>query len=137
MKSRKCPMCGRGQLVRGIKKLSFKYHGQMISYDQPGEHCNKCDDGIVTGVDIGVTEKYIHDRQCEIDGYLTSDEIRKIRKNLSLTQKQAAEIFGGGPNAFSKYERGEIRQTKALDHLLRLLNKYPKYLSELKQDRAA
>jgi hypothetical protein len=34
------------------------------------------------------------------------------RKRLRLTQKQAAELTGGGHNAFSRYERGEARKNK-------------------------
>lgn len=30
-------------------------------------------------------------------------EVRRIRMTLGLTQKQDAEIFGGGVNAFSRY----------------------------------
>jgi len=137
MKVRKCPFCGKGQLIRGTRRLSFKYHDELIRFDQPGDHCNKCKEGIVTGIDLGVTEKYIQNRRNEIDGYLKSDEVKAIRKKLGLTQAQAAVLFGGGPNAFSRYERGEVRQTKALDRLLRLLAKYPKHLAELVRDEAA
>ena len=38
------------------------------------------------------------------------------------TQKKAGELFGGGPKAFSKYERGEAIQNKSLDILMRLIN---------------
>ncbi len=34
-------------------------------------------------------------------------EIRLIRKKLGLSQAKAAELTGGGHNAFSRYERGE------------------------------
>ena len=32
--------------------------------------------------------------------------IARVRRKLDLDQKQAAEIFGGGVNAFSRYETG-------------------------------
>jgi len=36
-------------------------------------------------------------------------EVRVIREKLGLTQAQAGKIFGGGVNAFSRYERGESK----------------------------
>jgi HTH-type transcriptional regulator/antitoxin MqsA len=50
---------------------------------------------------------------------LSGEEILKIRKQLGLTQRGAAELFGGGANAFSKYENEEIVQTVAMDKLIR------------------
>ena len=41
---------------------------------------------------------------------------------MNLTQKKAGIIFGGGPMAFSKYERGIINQTRSLDVLMRLIS---------------
>ena len=32
-----------------------------------------------------------------------------VRKKLNLDQRQAAEIFGGGVNAFSRYETGKTK----------------------------
>ncbi|MBI5439465.1 MAG: type II toxin-antitoxin system MqsA family antitoxin [Nitrosomonadales bacterium] len=37
-----------------------------------------------------------------------------VRKRLKLTQKQAAELTGGGHNAFSRYERGEAMPMRAV-----------------------
>lgn len=44
--------------------------------------------------------------KARIDGLLTPGEIKQIRMKLKLTQKQAATIFGGGVNAFNRYEKG-------------------------------
>ena len=63
--------------------------------------------------------------------------MRRIRKKLGLSQKEAGEIFGGGIRAFSQYERGETRQGKALDKLLRLLNRHTDLLDEIRGKDAA
>jgi HTH-type transcriptional regulator/antitoxin MqsA len=57
-----------------------------------------------------------------IDKLLTTNEVKRIRKELELTQKDASEIFGGGIRAFYKYETGENTQSKSLDILLRLID---------------
>jgi HTH-type transcriptional regulator/antitoxin MqsA len=57
-----------------------------------------------------------------VDKLLTTNELKRIRKKLELTQKDASEIFGGGIRAFYKYETGENTQSKSLDILLRLID---------------
>ena len=61
-----------------------------------------------------------------------ADEVRRIRKKLGLTQKQAATIFGGGPNAFSLYERGRIEPHASTQKLLRLLDRHPELMKEVR-----
>ena len=53
-----------------------------------------------------------------------------IRKRLGLTQ--AARLMGGGDNAFSKYERGEITQSAAMNSVLLLLDAFPDGLEVLR-----
>lgn len=60
-----------------------------------------------------------------------SSEIKRIRTKLGLTQKKAADIFGGGVNAFSRYERGEVEPGPSTVKLLHLLDKHPELLPEL------
>jgi HTH-type transcriptional regulator/antitoxin MqsA len=50
------------------------------------------------------------------------------RKRLKLTQKQAAELTGGGHNAFSRYERGEA---VPVVNLFKILDKHPELVKEL------
>jgi HTH-type transcriptional regulator/antitoxin MqsA len=55
-----------------------------------------------------------------------------VRKKLKLTQKEANTIFGGGPNAFSRYETGKALPPQPLIQLLRLLERHPDLLLEIK-----
>lgn len=54
--------------------------------------------------------------------------IRSTRRKLGLTQKQAGRIFGGGVNAFSRYERGITSPPKSLLALLTILDMHPELL---------
>lgn len=64
-----------------------------------------------------------------INDRLAGKFIRSARLKLGLTQKQAGEIFGGGVNAFSRYERGITRPPRSLLALLRILEANPELLS--------
>jgi HTH-type transcriptional regulator/antitoxin MqsA len=46
--------------------------------------------------------------------------------------RQAAEIFGGGVNAFSRYENGKTKPSLALIKLLKVLDRHPHLLNEVK-----
>ena len=55
-----------------------------------------------------------------------------VRKKLHLDQREAAEIFGGGANAFSRYENGKTKPSLALVKLLKVLDRHPDLLGEIR-----
>jgi HTH-type transcriptional regulator/antitoxin MqsA len=59
-------------------------------------------------------------------------EIRRIRKKLRLTQVEAGELVGVGKIAFSRYERGESQPPGPLVKLLRLIDRHPELLTEIR-----
>ena len=58
-------------------------------------------------------------------------ELARIRKKLKLTQQQAALLTGGGPNAFSRYERGKAKPLQSVTNLFKLLDNHPDLLDEI------
>ncbi len=134
---KKCSFCEKGVLEQKKIEKTYTYKGISIDIEQPREWCNCCNEGVLSSADIKATEKALHDFRAAIDGFLGSDEVRRIRKKLGLTQRQAAELCGGGPNAFSRYERGEALQIRSTDNLLRFLDQHPSLLSELLKAEAA
>ena len=60
------------------------------------------------------------------------DFIASVRKKLDLDQREAGEIFGGGVNAFSRYENGRTKPPLALVKLLKVLDRHPDFLTEIK-----
>ena len=66
-------------------------------------------------------------------GLVDPDYIVAVRRKLKLDQREAARLFGGGVNAFSRYETGKTRPPLALVQLLRLLDRHPELLEEMRQ----
>ena len=64
--------------------------------------------------------------------FVDPDYIAKVRGKLDLDQREAAEIFGGGVNAFSRYENGKTKPSLALVKLLKVLDRHPDLLSEVR-----
>ena len=135
--TQQCPICRKGKLEQKTVIQTFTYKGQKFKYEQPGMYCSSCGEAILDNSDMEIVEPLLYDFRAKVDGYLTTSDIRRIRKKLGLTQKQAAEIFGGGHNAFSRYESGATRPPKSTDNLLRLLDRHPELLQELPKEEAA
>lgn len=62
-----------------------------------------------------------------------SEELRRIRKKLKLSQAEASRLTGGGHNAFSRYETGKVVPTLAVVNLFRLLGDHPEEVERLKR----
>ncbi|MEQ1715725.1 MAG: type II TA system antitoxin MqsA family protein, partial [Hyphomicrobium sp.] len=58
--------------------------------------------------------------------------IELVRKKLRLDQREAAEPFGGGTNAFSRYENGKTKPPLALVKLLKALDRHRDLLTEVR-----
>jgi HTH-type transcriptional regulator/antitoxin MqsA len=128
----KCPACGHAEMISIIQDETLSYGSQSLTlHDMHGEFCPACGEGVWD------TESYRRytEAQAAILRALNEDvsgEIRRIRKSLKLTQAQLAEAFGVGKVAFSRYERGETRPPAPLVKLLRLLERHPDLLKEMR-----
>ena len=116
-----CPICG-GQLEKDIKKEDFAYKGKTITVDMAAGYCQECGEGFQNVQDQKTNDRNIALAKRHVDDLLAPEDILRIRNKLSLSQKEAAEIFGGGVRAFYKYEHTEHNQPKSLDILFRLLD---------------
>jgi HTH-type transcriptional regulator/antitoxin MqsA len=67
---------------------------------------------------------------------LSPRHIASIRERLSLSQRRAGELLGGGPRSFQKYESGGQQVSVPMANLLRLLEKDPRRLREIAKEMA-
>ena len=133
---KKCPICFLGNLEQRVKQTQFEYRSHVLEYNQEGAWCSACGEGIVTGKEAAATESMLDNFIARVDKEEAA-ELARIRKKLGLSQKEAAKIAGGGHNAFSRYERGEVKPVAAVVNLFRLLDRHPDLLNELKKREAA
>jgi HTH-type transcriptional regulator/antitoxin MqsA len=123
-----CYLCGAGTLHDGIKTILQKYKGKVFSSETRGAFCDHCTDGFVE-FDEKEEAAWLTFRD-QVDA-AEAAELARIRKKLRLTQVEAAQIAGGGKNAFSRYERGQAKPVAAVVNLFRLLDRHPELLDEL------
>lgn len=134
MKTQKCPICGADGLKKTVNTETFTYKGHKIEIpDYVTYECVQCQEAVVDKATLKTSGKLLKDFQRAADGLLTGPQIMKIRKKLGLTQDQMAEIVGGGLKSVARYESGQVCQSRGMDNLLRILDKYPEMLEVIQK----
>lgn len=132
MKYETCDICGEEAASHKVKPVCYTYKGHQFIIKQPATWCASCGEGIISPEDNKAVQVEIQTQRAKIDGILSPTEIQEIRKKLKLKQKEASLLFGGGVNAFNRYESGVNPVSKPLSLLLSILKKHPDQLSEIK-----
>jgi HTH-type transcriptional regulator / antitoxin MqsA len=128
---RECLNCGKGILRHVVKDVPYEYKGHATVVPKvAGWHCPRCNEVEFNSGEGKRFAEAIKRIAAEIDSEEAAELVR-IRKKLKLTQLEAGRITGGGPNAFSRYERGKARPLPAVTNLFRLLDLHPELLNEL------
>lgn len=130
----KCPVCGAAELIQDTRDVPFSYKGEStIIPAVTGEFCPACDEVILNREHgdryselIGVFQRQVN------AAFVDPNYITRVRRKLDLDQRQAAELFGGGVNAFSRYENGKTKPPLALVKLFKLLDRHPDLLDEVR-----
>ncbi len=132
-----CPFCGEGHLTRESRDVEYKYRGHTLLISQPGLYCNCCSESILEPADLKATRIDLQELKARVDGLPGPREVRRLRKLIGWTQEEAGGILGGGHNAFSRYERGELAPPKAIGILLTLLGKHKELKEEIAPEVAS
>jgi HTH-type transcriptional regulator / antitoxin MqsA len=127
-----CPETGE-PMARGVRPMTITYKGLSMTVDMPGWYSEGSDEGIHSGIDMEVSDAALKQLKIEADKLLAPADVKRIRTKIGLTQQQAGAIIGGGPNAFQKYEAGEVTVSKGISNLLRVLERHPEEVEELKK----
>jgi HTH-type transcriptional regulator / antitoxin MqsA len=126
-----CPTTGQAML-RDVRPMTISYKGHVTTFDMPGWYCDASDESIHSADDLKVSDRALNRLKAQVEGLLEPEAVRRIRKRLRLTQKEAGRLIGGGPNAFQKYESGDVVVSHAIMSALLLLDRDPSGLSVLK-----
>lgn len=129
-----CPLCG-GRVERQIRTYAITYKHLQANVDLPGIYCcnEECGEGMVEESAWDDVARIKAELKANFLGVMTPENIRDVRTRLNLSQRRAGQIFGGGPNAFQKYETGKVTISQPMNNLLRLVAKYPELMTELQR----
>jgi HTH-type transcriptional regulator/antitoxin MqsA len=126
-----CKLCKSEIVSDYVETEEVSYKGRTLQIMMAYSLCNSCDREFISKPQILQNEAALRAARKDHDGLLSSEEIIRARRSLSLTQEQASRVFGGGRNAFSKYERGEVSQSVAMDKLIRICLNHREIFHEL------
>lgn len=130
----KCPVCGVAELVHDTRDMSYTYKGESTLIPAlTGDYCPACAEVVLGMEEADRYGMLVRAFNKQVNAtFIQPEYIAQVRKKLHLDQKEAAEIFGGGANAFSRYETGHTKPPLALVKLLKILDHHPDLLSEIK-----
>ncbi len=130
----KCPACGAAKLIHDTRDIAYTYKGESTLIPAvTADFCTACDESITgAGETKRVMDLMLAFNKQVNAAIVDPAYIASVRKKLDLDQKEAAEIFGGGVNAFSRYENGKTKPPLALIKLLRVLDKHPNLMREVR-----
>ena len=130
----KCPACGAAKLVHDTRDLPYTYKGETTTIPAvAGDYCPACGEAVLNAAQSARTSAAMLEFNKQVNASIVDPQfIASVRKKLRIDQREAAEIFGGGVNAFSRYENGKTKPPLALVKLLKVLDRHPDLLDEVK-----
>ena len=130
----KCPVCGAAELIHDTRDLPYTYKGETtVIAAVTGDFCPACAESLLDAAESNRVMREIRAFSKQVNAAIVDPGfITNVRKKLNLDQREAAEIFGGGINAFSRYENGKTKPPLALVKLFKLLDRHPDLLDEVK-----
>ncbi|NMM25954.1 MAG: type II toxin-antitoxin system MqsA family antitoxin [Glaciimonas sp.] len=130
----KCPSCASAELVHDTRDIAYTYKGEStILPAVSGDFCPACGEVVLDLAESSRTSRSMLEFNKQVNASIVDPGfIASVRKKLALDQREAAEIFGGGVNAFSRYENGKTKPPLALVKLLKVLDRHPDLLNEVR-----
>lgn len=129
----KCPSCAAAELVHDTRDMPYIYKNESTVIPAvTGDFCPACGEAVLDVTESTRTSAAMLEFNKQVNASIVDPAfIANVRKKLALDQREAAEIFGGGINAFSRYENGKTKPPLALVKLLKVLDRHPDLLSEV------
>lgn len=130
----KCPSCAAAKLVHGARNLPYAYKTESITIPAvTGDFCQVCGEMVLAPDESARVSAAMLAFNKQVNAASVDPAfIVNVRKKLALDQREAAELFGGGVNAFSRYENGKTKPPLALVKLLKVLDRHPELLGEVR-----
>lgn len=120
----RCIKCGKVELAPATITLEGEVRGETYSVRMRGRVCP--DDGYKTieGSDMPEFARLLSDKYRAAHGLLTSEEIRRRRKRLGMSQQQLANYLRVGVASVKRWEMGKIQDKRLDDEIRRKTDKF-------------
>ncbi len=114
-----------------VRARTVVFGSMARTVDVPGWYPDDDGDSIHSGADLEESDRVFRELKAAYAAH-----VRRVRKQLALTQEEAGRIIGGGRRAFQKYESGATPPSDAAVGLIEILHRHPEELEFLRTIRA-
>jgi HTH-type transcriptional regulator/antitoxin MqsA len=118
-------------LQRDVRSQAVSFGSLTRVVDVAGWYPADDSDPIHSGADLAESNRVFRELRTSYAAH-----VRKVRKQLKLTQEEAGRLIGGGRRAFQKYESGATPPSDAAVGLIEILSRHPEEIETLRSIRA-
>ena len=131
---KKCPICGSTSLKHDTRDLPYEYKGKSTRLPAiSGEYCGACGEIIFTAAESAAFTAAASAFRADVNSLSFDPNLFiRVRRNLNIDQQQAGALFGGGVNAFSRYETGKTTPPVAVVKLFKMFDLHPELFEQYK-----
>ena len=123
-----CEVCGRDSARLTQRPYEGLYNQIPIRLESVEMYdCAACGEAVFTPEQAAARERL---------NLLSPESIVDIRKRCNLSQEELERLFGLGQKVVVRWEKGRVLQSKTADVLLRLLDRNPAIIEEMRQIHA-
>ncbi|WP_298218894.1 type II toxin-antitoxin system MqsA family antitoxin [Halothiobacillus sp.] len=127
----KCPVCGAAELIHDTRDLPYTYKSEIsVIAVVTGDFRPACAESILDAAESNRVMREMRAFSRQVNAIVDPGFITNVPKKLDLDQREASKIFGGGVNAFSRYENGKTKPPLALVKLFKLMDRHLDLLAE-------
>jgi putative zinc finger/helix-turn-helix YgiT family protein len=113
------------------REREFPIHGTTVTVREQVQRCTVCGEEEYSYAQATAAERRAGEIFREQNGFLHSDEIVAMRRRWGVTQAELEAALGLGRKTVARWEAGRVLQTRALDNLLRVIDRFPEVLGFL------
>lgn len=129
-----CPVCGRDSARLVQRPFDARYNQMRIHLDAVEMYeCERCGESVLDPQQDKAVSERVKAAARERLKLLEPEAIGDIRKRCDLSQEELERLCGLDKKVVARWEKGRSLQSKTADVLLRLMDKNPAIVEEMRR----
>ena len=128
-----CVMCGQSTASKVIEIRVGHYRSETVEVESEFFRCGACREEFFSPAQMQAHVRAVKNEVRKKYGLLPPEKIAEIRNKLELSQAELEELLGTGPKVVVRWESGKVIQGPGQDNMLRLLDRDPTVIDDLRQ----
>ena len=128
-----CVVCGQPTASKVIETRVGRYRAESVNVESEFFRCGTCREEFFSPAQAQAHVRAVKNEIRKKYGLLPPEKIAEIRNKLKLSQAELEELLGTGSKVIVRWESGKVIQGAGQDNMLRLLDRDPKVVDDLRQ----